>query len=61
MMKTAIRYAVRAAALFIALYAALSLLDYIGNRFGVFWGWVTIIGWLAAFTAYAEHHERTHK
>jgi hypothetical protein len=60
-MKTVIRYAVRAAALFAALFIVLSLLDYIGNRFGVFWGWVTIIGWLAAFTAYAEHHERTRK
>ena len=60
-MKTMIRYAVRAAALFAAVFIVLSLLDYIGNRFGIFWGWVTIIGGLAAFTAYAEHHERNHK
>jgi hypothetical protein len=60
-MKTMIRYAVRAAVLFAVVFAVLSLLDYIGNRFGIFWGWVTIIGGLAAFTAYAEHHERKHK
>lgn len=60
-MKTAIRYAVRAAALFAALFAALSLLDYIGTTFGVFWIWVLIISAAAALTAYAEHHERTHK
>jgi hypothetical protein len=57
-MKTVIRYAVRAAALFAAVFIVLSLLDYIGNRFGIFWGWVTIIGAAAALTAYAEHHER---
>jgi hypothetical protein len=60
-MKTVIRYAVRAAALFVALYAVLSLLDYIGTTFGVFWIWVLIIGAAAALTAYAEHHERKHK
>ena len=60
-MKTVIRYAVRAGALFIALYVALSLLDYIGNRFGIFWAYVTIIGAAGALTAYAEHHERNHK
>lgn len=60
-MKTMIRYAVRAAALIVAVFIVLSLLDYIGNRFGIFWGWVTIIGGLAAFTAYAEHHERNLK
>jgi hypothetical protein len=60
-MKTMIRYAVRAAALFVALYAALSLLDYIGTTFGLFWAYVTIIGAAGALTAYAEHHERNHK
>lgn len=60
-MKTAIRYAIRAAALFVAVFAALSLLDYIGNRFGAFWGVVTIIGALGALTAYAEHFDRRHK
>lgn len=60
-MKTMIRYAVRAAALFAAVFIVLSLLDYIGNRFGIFWGYVTIIGAAGALTAYAEHHERNHK
>lgn len=60
-MKTAIRYAVRAAALFVAVFAALSLLDYIGNRFGAFWGVVTIIGALGALTVYAENYDRRHK
>lgn len=60
-MKTVIRYAVRAAALFAALFIALSLLDYIGTTFGAFWCWVLIIGAAAALTAYAEHHERTRK
>lgn len=60
-MKTAIRYAVRAAALFVALFAALSLLDYIGTTFGVFWFWVVILSAGAALTAYAEHYERTRK
>lgn len=60
-MKTVIRYAVRAAALFAALFIVLSLLDYIGTTFGVFWIWVVVIGGAAALTAYAEHHERNHK
>jgi hypothetical protein len=60
-MKTAIRYAVRAVALFVALYAALSLLDYIGTTFGAFWIWVVILSGVGALTAYAEHHERNHK
>ena len=60
-MKTVIRYAVRAGALFVALYVALSLLDYIGTTFGLFWAYVTIIGAAAALTAYAEHHERNRK
>jgi hypothetical protein len=61
MMKTAIRYAVRAVALFVALYATLSLLDYIGTTFGAFWIWVAILSAVGALTAYAEHHERNHK
>jgi hypothetical protein len=60
-MKTVIRYAVRAAALFAALFIVLSLLDYIGTTFGVFWIWVVVIAGAAALTAYAEHHERNHK
>jgi hypothetical protein len=60
-MKTVIRFAVRAAALFAALFIVLSLLDYIGTTFGAFWCWVLIIGAGAALTAYAEHHERKHK
>jgi hypothetical protein len=60
-MKTAIRYAVRAVALLIALFVVLSLLDYIGTTFGVFWIWVVILSAVGALTAYAEHHERNHK
>lgn len=60
-MKTVIRYAVRAAALFAAVFIVLSLIDYIGITFGVFWCWVLVIGAAAALTAYAEHHERNHK
>lgn len=60
-MKTMIRYAVRAVALFVALYATLSLLDYIGTTFGAFWCWVFVLSGGAALTAYAEHHERNHK
>ena len=60
-MKTVIRYAVRAGALFVALYVALSLLGYIGTTFGLFWAYVTIIGAAGALTAYAEHHERNRK
>lgn len=57
-MKTMIRYAVRAAVLFIAIYIVLSLLDYIGTTFGAFWCWFLIISAGAGLTAYAEHHER---
>ena len=60
-MNTLIRYAVRAGTLFIALYIALSMLDYIGTTFGVFWVWVVILSAVGALTAYAEHHERTRK
>jgi len=60
-MKTITRYAVRAVALLVALYAALSLLDYIGTTFGVFWIWVVILSAVGALTAYAEHHERNRK
>jgi hypothetical protein len=60
-MNTLIRYAVRAGTLFIALYIALSMLDYIGTTFGVFWVWVVILSAVGALTAYAEHHERNRK
>ena len=60
-MNTLIRYAVRAGTLFVALYIALSMLDYIGTTFGVFWVWVVILSAVGALTAYAEHHERNHK
>jgi hypothetical protein len=60
-MKTMIRYAVRAVALFAALFIVLSLLDYIGTTFGAFWIWVVILSAVGALTAYAEHHERNRK
>jgi len=60
-MKTVIRGAALFAVIFVAVFAALSLLDYIGTTFGAFWVWVLIIGAAAALTAYAEHHERTRK
>jgi len=60
-MKTVIRGAALFAVIFVAVFAALSLLDYIGTTFGAFWVWVVVIGAAATLTAYAEHHERTRK
>jgi hypothetical protein len=56
-----IRSAALFAVIFVAVFATLSLLDYIGTTFGAFWVWVLIIGAAGAFTAYAEHHERRDK
>jgi hypothetical protein len=60
-MKSAIRWAARIAAIFVAVFTGLTVLDFIGTTFGVFWCWVVILTAAAALTKYAEHFDRRHK